>query len=251
MNTNDSGPLGWLTARPIAHRGLHDREQRIIENSQSAFAAAVDHDYAIECDLQLAGDGEAMVFHDATLDRLTGETGRIDALSAAEIGRIVLTGSSDRPQTLSQLLDQVDGRVALLIELKSRWDASEQLARRVCDLVAGYRGRAALMSFDPMIVGAIRKFAPQIARGGVVSLFEPRKWPKLSREQTAALQLGETMWQTEPHFMSYSVKALASPGAKRYRASGKPIICWTVREAAVAEQALQHSDQITFEGFLA
>ena len=119
------GRLAWLTARPIAHRGLHDAQHGIIENTESAFSEAIAAAYHIECDLQISRDGEAMVFHDATLDRLTGETGRIDALSTAEICRIVLTGSSDRPQTLSQLLDQVDGRVALLIELKSRWDASE------------------------------------------------------------------------------------------------------------------------------
>src|SRR4051794_2404055 len=62
--------LDWLTARPIAHRGLHDKAKGVIENTVSAALAAVDAGYAIECDVQLTGDGEAVVFHDFTLDRL-------------------------------------------------------------------------------------------------------------------------------------------------------------------------------------
>ena len=34
--------LDWLTARPVAHRGLHDAAAGVIENTASAFAAAIE-----------------------------------------------------------------------------------------------------------------------------------------------------------------------------------------------------------------
>ena len=251
MTGNARGELGWLTARPIAHRGLHDKTRGIIENSHGAFAAAMAHDYAIECDLQISGDGEAMVFHDKKLGRLTGETGRVDQLSAEHLGQIALSGSSDRPQTLQQLLDQVNDTVPLIIELKSHWDGSERLAKRACQVLGNYRGRAALMSFDPFAMAAVARFAPAVPRGGVADLFEPAHWPELPPGLAEELQTGAAMDRSDPDFMSYSVKALDGAVASRFRATGKPVICWTVRDAATAKRALKLCDQITFEGFRA
>jgi glycerophosphoryl diester phosphodiesterase len=251
MNGNARGDLGWLTARPIAHRGLHNKASGIIENSHSAFAAAITHDYAIECDLQISGDGEAMVFHDKKLDRLTGQTGHVNQLSADHLGQITLAGSNDRPQTLQQMLEQVDGAVPLIIELKSHWDGSERLAMRACKILEQYHGRAALMSFDPVAMAAVAKFAPALIRGGVAGLFEPARWPELPPDLAEDLRTGAAMDRSDPDFMSYSVQALDGPFAKRFRAGGKPVLCWTVRDRETAERALKLCDQITFEGFRA
>ncbi len=251
MSTNAPSSLDWLTARPIAHRGLHERGHGIIENSKSAFAAAIDHDYSIECDVQISGDGEAIVFHDATLDRLTARRDRVDTLCAEALEQIELTGSTDRPQRLGQLLDQVDDRVPLVIELKSHWDGSKRLAKRVCDIVITYTGRAALMSFDPVIVAAIGDYAPNLPRGGVSKFFSLLDWSELSNGPCADLAREDAMRRANPHFMSYAVKVLTSPGARSFRATGRPVTCWTVRDAATAAHALKHCDQITFEGFLA
>jgi glycerophosphoryl diester phosphodiesterase len=86
--------LHWIVARPIAHRGLHDKANGIVENTITAAKAAVDGDFAIECDVQLTADGEAVVFHDFTLDRLTGETGEVVRRKASELSGIAITGSS-------------------------------------------------------------------------------------------------------------------------------------------------------------
>ena len=86
----DGPKPGWLTARPIAHRGLHDRAAGVIENSPSAALAAIDKGFAIECDVQLSADGEAVVFHDFELDRLTGEAGRVRDRSAAELAALAI-----------------------------------------------------------------------------------------------------------------------------------------------------------------
>src|SRR3954464_1510972 len=80
--------LDWLTARPIAHRGLHDAAAGVIENTTSAFQAALDGGYGIECDVQITADGEAMVHHDGALGRLTDGSGALDSMTAAELKRV-------------------------------------------------------------------------------------------------------------------------------------------------------------------
>src|SRR5262245_16078655 len=95
--------LDWLIARPVAHRGLHDAQSGIIENTASAFKAAIAGGYGIECDLQITADGEAMVHHDDVLGRLTQGSGRLAAMTAGELGQIAFKATADRMITLGEL----------------------------------------------------------------------------------------------------------------------------------------------------
>src|SRR5262249_19045314 len=122
-----SGPA-WLTARPIAHRGLHDHAQGIIENTPSAATAAIAGRYGSEAGLPASAAGEAMVHHDDTLGRLTDGTGALRNISAAALKRMPFRTTADRMMTLGDLLDVVAGRVALLLEIKSRFDGDLRLA---------------------------------------------------------------------------------------------------------------------------
>src|ERR1700682_5233680 len=122
--------LDWLFARPVAHRGLHDAQKNVIENTPSAFAAAIAGGYGIECDLQITADGEAMVHHDEALGRLTNGTGRLDAMGAPDLKRIAFTATADRMITLGELCDLTAGGATLVIELKSRFDGDRRLAAR-------------------------------------------------------------------------------------------------------------------------
>ena len=155
--------LDWLTARPIAHRGYHDRGARRIENTLPAAEAAIARNFAIECDLQPTADGRIVVFHDDTLDRLTEASGPVDTRTLAELRAIRLHDSDAGIPTLEELLDLVDGRVPLVIELKSRWDGDRRLERAVAPILADYSGPAAVMSFDPMSMVAMRRLAPSPA----------------------------------------------------------------------------------------
>src|SRR5665647_2121767 len=140
--------LDWLTARPIAHRGLHNAAAGVIENTASAFAAAIAGNYAIETDLQISADGEAMLHHDDALGRLTEGGGRLAAMSAAEIKTVRFKATVDRIMTLGELCELVAGRATLVIELKSRFDGDLRLVKRAAEVLAGYAGLAAVMSFD-------------------------------------------------------------------------------------------------------
>src|SRR5262249_42620164 len=156
--------LDWLVARPLAHRGLHDEQNGIVENTVSAFAAAIAARYGIECDLQISGDGEAMVSHDETLDRLTEGTGRLDAMTAAELRLVPFRATQDRMMTLGELCDFVAGRATLLIELKRPRVDDRRLAARTAKVLTGYGGQAAAMSVEPTQIVELRGIAPRLPR---------------------------------------------------------------------------------------
>lgn len=244
------GDLGWITARPVAHRGLHDAARGIIENSGSAMDEAVAAGYPIELDLQASADGEAMVFHDFTLDRLTAVRGAVSAQSAADLGRITLRGSADPILTLPQLLERVAGRVPLFIEIKSAFSGDTSLAARAAEIVDGYHGAAALMSFDPDMVAQVRAKAPGIVRGIIAQgSYSGAHWPGMDTARAQVLADMDHRAITGFQFINYRLADLDRPAVQAARAAGMPVLTWTVRSAADAHRAKAGADQIVFEGF--
>ena len=151
----------WLTARPVAHRGLHDIARGIVENMPAAAQAAVDGNFAIECDIQLSSDGEAMVHHDNALGRLTEGSGALLGKTAAELKAVQFKNTPERMMTLGDLCSLVAGRVPLVIEVKSHFDGDRRLVKRMAEVLASYYGPAVGMSFDPDQVVALRELIPE------------------------------------------------------------------------------------------
>jgi len=241
--------LGWLVARPIAHRGLHDITDGRLENTTAAFKAAMASHYAIECDLQLSADGEAMVFHDNRLDRLTMARGPMSKLTAAELQRLDLRGSKERIPILAELLHAVDGQVPLMIEVKSQWNGNTALVQRSLDVLKDYAGRFALMSFDPDLVEAIRHQAPEAARGIVADRVTHRSWNRIPLSRRLELRHFLHVERSLPHFVSFEASGLPWPPVTKLRAAGLPVIAWTVRSSTEAISVQRYCDQITFEGY--
>ena len=241
--------LNWLYARPVAHRGLHDAENGIIENTESAVEAAIAGAYAIEVDVQLAGDGEVMVFHDYTLDRLTHERGQLRSKSSAEIQNARFKHCSDRIQTLPELLEQVNERATLIIEVKSQWDGSDTLEARLAQVVRNYKGPLAVMSFDPQSVSHVRTYAPGITRGLTLENFHyDDEWDEfLSLSQRLALRRISAFSSVDPHFAAVYVKDLPSLASRLFKRLGLPVLSWTVRTEADRERATRFADQVIFE----
>lgn len=236
--------LDWLTARPVAHRGLHDAARGVIENTATAFSAALAGQYAIECDLQLAGDGEAMVFHDDTLDRLTERQGPLAALSSRDLKTVSFKATADRMMMLGDLCTLVEGRVPLVIELKSHFNSDTRLAVRAAEVLQSYAGPVAVMSFDPAMISAVAAAAPGLPRG----LVAERKLLSGNGVGTATY-LG-AVFRGRPHFVAWSVHDLPAslPLLARY-AFGLPLLTWTVRTKADRARASRWADQMIFEGF--
>lgn len=240
---------------PLTHRGLHDIARGRPENSRAGLNAAIRLGYGIEIDLQLSSDGEALVFHDYELSRLTGETGAIRQRSAAEAGRIALKhGDGETIPTLSQILELVQGRVPLLIELKDQdgdmgpgIGALEAATGRV---LAGYRGDVAVMSFNPHSTMAMAKLAPDLPRGLVTCGFDPQEWP-LAVATCERLRDIPDFAAASAAFVSHDRADLTRPRVARLRAQGVPVLCWTVRSPEEEAEARRYADNVTFEGYLA
>ena len=239
----------WLIARPIAHRGLHDAARGIIENTAGAIDAAVAGRYGIEVDLQISGDGEAMVHHDDALGRLTDGQGRLSEMSAAELKRVPFRASAERMLTLPELLERVGGRVALVLELKSRFDGDDRLVVRVARALADHTGPVAAMSFDPVMVAALRRIAPGLRRGIVAERRFAELPPRSAAWRRPALAHLLHAPMTRPDFVAYRVDDLPAPATWVGRLLGLPVLTWTVRTAAQRQRAAQHADQMIFEGF--
>jgi glycerophosphoryl diester phosphodiesterase len=239
--------LDWLTARPIAHRGLHDAAAGIIENTPSAFRAAIERGYGIECDLQISADGEAMVHHDDALGRLTEGEGRLDTMTAAALKRVPFKGSADRMLTLAELCDLAGGRTTLVIELKGQVPGDTRLAAPAARVLAGQAGPIAAMSFDPALMAALRHLAPSLPLG-LVAMKRAADTPTTAR--MSALEYLRQMFAAHLQFMAYRVQDLGSvPPLLARNVLGWPLLTWTVRTAADRARAARYADQVIFEGF--
>jgi glycerophosphoryl diester phosphodiesterase len=242
--------LDWLTARPIAHRGLHDARAGVIESTASAFAAAIAGGYGIETDLQLSADGEAMVHHDDALGRLTEGHGQLADMTAAEIKAVRFQASSDRILTLGELCDSVGGRATLLLELKSRFNGDRRLVQRTANVLAAYAGPVAVMSFDPTLIEAARQIAPGLARGIVAERhYSHHDWDLMPPSEKRRMAYLLHANRTRPHFIAYAIRDLPAAAALIARAVfGLPLLTWTVRSEADRQRAARWADQIIFEG---
>jgi len=240
--------------RPVAHRGLHDRAAGIIENSASAFAAAIERGFAIECDLQLTSDGEPVVFHDDDLPRLTGRSGFVRDLPVAEMTALPLLDSTagDRPQRFGDFLDQVGGRTLLQVELKRQKGraATETLASKAAAALAAYKGPVTVESFDPHLIALVRRYGFAGPVGIITYGYDKPEWEDgVTPAQRFLLRHLLHAPYSRFTFISCYQEALDLPAVRFWRALGVPVTAWTVRSPDQARAAAGRADQIVFEGF--
>jgi len=242
----------WLTARPVAHRGLHDRASGIIENMPSAFEAAIAGNFSIELDVQLTADGEAIVHHDDALGRLNEGSQKLVELTAAQLKQVPFKDTADRMITLGDLCDLTAGRVALVVEIKSHFDGDRRLVSRVADVLRAYRGPAVAMSFDPDHVLALKELAPTLVRGIVAQrTYDDDYWSKATPAHRRAMSALRHGFRTQPHFVAFWVNQLPAPAPWIARnLFGCSLLTWTVRTAEQRERAAKYADQMIFEGFV-
>ncbi|SFT56715.1 glycerophosphodiester phosphodiesterase family protein [Sedimentitalea nanhaiensis] len=247
-------PLGFTTT-PLTHRGLHDITQGRPENSRAGILAAMARGYGVEIDLQLSSDGQALVFHDYDLTRLTHETGPIRRRTAAEAQQIALRhGDGETIPTLAQVLNLVDGQVPLLIEIKDQ-DGNMgsdigPLETAAVRALQGYDGPVALMSFNPHSTARLAQLAPHVPCGLVTCGYDPQDWPLTVKtcEQLRDIPDFETV---SASFISHDKADLARPRVRQLRDAGVPVLCWTIRSPKEEAEARRYADNVTFEGYLA
>jgi glycerophosphoryl diester phosphodiesterase len=241
----------WLTAQPVAHRGLHDRARGIIENMPGAALAAINCNFAIECDVQLTADGEAMVHHDDVLGRLTEGAGALLGLTSTALKEVRFKDTAERMMSLADLCILVRGRVPVIVEVKSHFDGDRRLVKRMAEVLASYSGPVAGMSFDPDQVAALREMIPERPRGIVAQRdYTEADWPEATPAQREGMRHLKHALRTRPHFVAYWVNDLPAPAPWIARhVFGLPLLTWTVRTAEQRSRADQYADQMIFEGF--
>ena len=247
-------PDAFLGA-PLAHRALHDVAAGRPENSREAIEAACAAGYGIEIDLQLSRDGQAMVFHDYDLKRLTGQPGPIRQRDAAELQAITLSGGATGIPTFAEVLDLVAGRVPLLIEIKDQDGAMGPnvgpLEQAVAAALAGYDGPAAVMSFNPHSVAALAIAAPDVPRGLTTCAYSAEDWPLLPAATRDRLAPIPDFARVEAGFISHHATDLDRPRVRAIRAQGFPVLCWTIRSPEAEAEARRFADNVTFEHYRA
>ena len=242
---------GWLTARPVAHRGLHDRARGIIENMPGAAVAAIRGNFAIECDIQLSADGEAMVHHDDALGRLTEGSGALRELTSPALKAVRFRDTPEKMMSLGDLCALVAGRVGIVVEVKSHFDGDRKLVKRMAEVLGSYAGPVAGMSFDPDQVLAMRETMPTLLRGIVAQGFYSKAdWPGTTAQARRGMPHLWHAGRTRPHFVAYFVDDLPAPAPWIARhVFGLPLLTWTVRSAEDRTRAARWADQIIFEGW--
>jgi glycerophosphoryl diester phosphodiesterase len=244
----------WLIARPIAHRGLHNASERIVENTREAAQAAIAKAFSIECDVQLSADGAPIVFHDSTLERLTLARGAVKDRTARDLSAVSFRAASTEIPTFGDFLALVAGRTPIICEIKSDFDGDMRLAGAILALAEEYDGPLALKSFDPAVVAHLRARALSDRPLGIVAeaRYDDGEWRSLSAAQKVECASFTHYDRTRPDFLSFSVDDLPHPTPFFLRSLKQtPVMAWTVRSAAQKEKAAEWADQIVFEGPLA
>lgn len=239
---------------PLAHRGLHDRARGRPENTRAAVRAAVEAGYGVEIDVQPSSDGQAMVFHDEYLGRLTGQSGEIAHRTAAELGELRVMGSDETVPTLREVLDIVAGRVPLLIEVKDQHGGMGPIDGRLEAAVAaaleGYAGPVAVMSFNPHSVAAMAQAAPAVPRGLTTAAYEGIDWGTTTEARRAELRGIPDYDRVGASFISHQAADLGRPRVAELKAKGAGILCWTIRSPEAEAAARRIAQNVTFEGYL-
>ncbi|MGR9463150.1 glycerophosphodiester phosphodiesterase [Rhizobium leguminosarum] len=230
--------VAWIRDLPVAHRGYHDLNTHVWENTLSAFSRAVEAGFAIECDLHYASDGVPVIFHDEDLQRLCNLHGDIRERTSRELGLIAIGGTSDKVPTLRQLLDLVKGKVPLVLELKGREADDEGFAEAVLEVLEGYEGKVALMSFDHWLLRDLKALGAPYPLG----LTADGNTPEAFKTHAKAMEIGLD-------FISYHYGDLPNAFINSEREKGIPVITWTVRDEAARRLTFANADQMTFEGF--
>ncbi len=228
----------WLKERPVAHRGYHDQNKVVWENTLSAFARAVEAGFAIECDLHYASDGVPVVFHDENLERLCNLKGDVRERTSKELGMLSVGGTADKIPTLRQLLELVKGKVPLVIELKGRETDDEGFVEAVLEELDGYEGHVALMSFDHWLLKELKALNAPYPIGLTAGGNKPEEFQAHEKAMKHGLD-----------FISYFYADLPNPFITAERNKGIVVITWTVRDAKARKHSFENADQITFEGF--
>ena len=230
--------LKALLSTPIAHRGLWN--STITENTETAFIKAVEGGFSIETDLYMTLDGQIVCCHDNNLFRLAGKNKCLTNLTLKEIKDINLIGGGKVP-TLTELLNVVNGKVFLLLEIKNQ--PNKLVVDKVVEILKSYNGKFAIQSFNPFHLARVKKLAPNFLRG-ILADNNPDTNKTLEKWVVKYMPFN---FLCKPQFISYNYNGLPLKKCKR---KNLPVIAWTITNKERAEKIKPMANNIIFENFI-
>ena len=222
--------MNWLNKLPIAHRGLHSNASNIYENTKESFLAAVNENYAIECDVVLSKDHEVVVFHDENLKRLCNLDKNVSSLTMNELRSLKIYESNSNIISLDEMLHVVSAHVPIIIEIKGKF--TPFIEERIQEIIRSYRGPIALKTFNLKSVEWLIKFLPYVYKGLVID---------------SNTNNFEAILDLNIDFVSCDIEFIESNLVDRLKKKGLPIITWTVDNEDKKKKANLIADNIIFE----
>ncbi|HLO45565.1 MAG TPA: glycerophosphodiester phosphodiesterase family protein [Leadbetterella sp.] len=239
--------MNWIKEIPIAHRGLHSNDSNIPENSLFAFQEAINKGFAIELDVRLTKDKQVVVFHDEDLSRMCNSSNKIAELDFNQIALFQLFSSDQKIPLFQEVLDLVDGKVPILIEIKSESPKVGEIEQSTLNTLKNYSGEYAIQSFNPFSVIWFKKNAPHVIRGQLSSSFDDIKMSPLLKILLKNLFFN---FVAKPNFIAYEKEGVAKKRLKNLRNKNIPILAWTIRNEGERLKVDSFADNIIFENFL-
>ncbi len=234
--------MDWLIKTPIAHRGLHNINASIPENSLPAFEKAVKKNFPVEMDVRILKDDTVVVFHDLSLERLTGINSLLGSMSSSALNEISLLNTKEKIPTLNEVLALINGRVPALIEIKNEGKTGH-LEPELLKILKNYKGEFAVQSFNPFSLFWFKKNAPGIPRGQLSSGSGFLK-TGIFKEMIISYMFNR---KVKPHFISFDINSFTELKIAGLRKKGIPILSWTIKNNEDLKKAKKYSDNYIFE----
>ena len=216
--------ISFLRGKMVAHRGLHDDNNKIPENSISAFREAIKKGFAIEFDVHILKDDTLVVIHDDDLKRICNESIKVKDLNYADLKDKRLFGTNEHIPTFDEVIKLVNGKVPLVIEIKT-----DVRGNKIIDLVMeklkSYKGKYVIESFDPLKVFYLKNRYPEVIRGQLSGSFSTTKMPKIEKYILRNLFFN---FYTNPDFVAYELQALPNKELDKF-AKEKDVFIWTIK----------------------
>lgn len=234
------------------------------ENSMAAFAAACEAGFGIELDVQLSADGEVVVLHDATLQRVAGDPRAVRELTYAQLERIPLFPEDDSSTSarksksfqhvplFKDVLDLVGGRVPLIVEYKMGDELDRELMEKGDELLRQYEGWYCIESFNPKAVAWYRQNHSEVLRGQLAAPARGGVRDIANAADAARWCAGNLLlnWVGRPDFVAYDWHGGRSLALKAAKALGAIPVAWTVRNEAELLESEFSFDFLIFESFV-
>lgn len=246
----DSSLFSPFLERHFAHRGLHKEKNVSPENSLLAFQLAVENDYGIELDVQLSRDNIPIVFHDYDLNRVCGIDKKINDCDYENLKDINLYNSEQKIPTLKEVLDLVDGKVPLIIELKGE-TKDISVCKFIEPILDNYKGIYAIESFNPYMLKWYKENKREIIRGQLSKKMDKKGLSTETKLRNFALENLLLNFLAKPHFIAFKHQDSSMFSFNLCKKVYKPLtIAYTIQSQEDLEKNKDKFDLFIFDKFI-